>query len=167
MERGEPETRAVEDETIATLRQLNEDYIAAVQTSNVRRFEEILADDFLNTNPDGSLVDRAGFLAQDRSPRWNLRAQGARRAYPPLRRRWDRSCAYDLHEAGRAAGRRSLYRCVGVRGRPLALRRRARHPRLKDSAVHMRASRPARVISSSSARWTTPPCATGATSGQS
>lgn len=43
---------------------LNRDYIASVQTSNVKRFEEILSDDFLNTNPDGSLVDRQGFLAQ-------------------------------------------------------------------------------------------------------
>ncbi|HEX7045549.1 MAG TPA: nuclear transport factor 2 family protein [Burkholderiales bacterium] len=68
MERGKPEARTVEDEAIATLRQLNEDYIAAVQTSNVRRFEEILADDFLNTNPDGSLVDRAAFLAQIARP---------------------------------------------------------------------------------------------------
>ncbi|HEY8554243.1 MAG TPA: nuclear transport factor 2 family protein [Burkholderiales bacterium] len=68
MERGEREARAVEDEAIAMLRQLNEDYIAAVQASDVRRFEDILADDFLNTNPDGSLVDRAGFLAQIARP---------------------------------------------------------------------------------------------------
>jgi ketosteroid isomerase-like protein len=34
----------------------------------VRRFDEILAEDFLNTNPDGSLVDRAGFLAQIARP---------------------------------------------------------------------------------------------------
>jgi ketosteroid isomerase-like protein len=30
----------------------------------VRRFDEILADDFVCSNPDGSLVDRAGFLEQ-------------------------------------------------------------------------------------------------------
>jgi ketosteroid isomerase-like protein len=51
-----------------TLRQLNEDYIRSVESSDVRRFEEILANDFLNTNPDGSLVDRAGFLAQIAKP---------------------------------------------------------------------------------------------------
>jgi ketosteroid isomerase-like protein len=50
------------------LTRLNEDYIASVQRSDVRRFEEILAEDFLNTNPDGSLVDRAGFLAQIARP---------------------------------------------------------------------------------------------------
>ena len=33
-------------------------------SGTTRRFEEILSDDFLNTNPDGTLVDRPGFLAQ-------------------------------------------------------------------------------------------------------
>lgn len=51
-----------------TLRQLNEDYVRSVEFSDVRRFEEILANDFLNSNPDGSLVDRAGFLAQIARP---------------------------------------------------------------------------------------------------
>jgi ketosteroid isomerase-like protein len=53
---------------LQTLEQLNRDYIRSVQTSDVRRFEEILADDFLCSNPDGSLVDRAGFLAQTARP---------------------------------------------------------------------------------------------------
>jgi ketosteroid isomerase-like protein len=47
---------------------LNRDYIASVQNSDVARFGEILADDFLNTNPDGSLVDKAGFLRQIAAP---------------------------------------------------------------------------------------------------
>jgi ketosteroid isomerase-like protein len=47
---------------------LNRDYIRSVQTSDVRRFDEILADDFLCSNPDGSLVDRAGFLEQTARP---------------------------------------------------------------------------------------------------
>jgi ketosteroid isomerase-like protein len=51
-----------------SLAQLNADYIRSVQTSDVRRFEEILADDFLCSNPDGSLVDRAGFLEQTARP---------------------------------------------------------------------------------------------------
>jgi ketosteroid isomerase-like protein len=50
------------------LQKLNQDYIRSVQMSDVRRFEEILAEDFLNSNPDGSLVDRAGFLAQIARP---------------------------------------------------------------------------------------------------
>jgi len=53
---------------IDILRQLNQDYIRSVQISDTRRFDEILADDFLNSNPDGSLVDRAQFLAQIARP---------------------------------------------------------------------------------------------------
>jgi len=53
---------------IETLQRLNRDYIRSVQTSDVRRFDEILAEDFLCSNPDGSLVDRAGFLAQTARP---------------------------------------------------------------------------------------------------
>jgi len=47
---------------------LNRDYIDSVQNSDVRRFAEILADDFFCSNPDGSLVDRANFLAQTARP---------------------------------------------------------------------------------------------------
>ena len=50
------------------LSDLNRDYITSVQTSDVRRFEEILADDFFCSNPDGSLVDRAAFLKQTAMP---------------------------------------------------------------------------------------------------
>jgi ketosteroid isomerase-like protein len=53
---------------LEALQTLNRDYIRSVQTSDVRRFDEILADDFLCSNPDGSLVDRAGFLAQTARP---------------------------------------------------------------------------------------------------
>ena len=53
---------------VATLEQLNRDYITSVQTSDVRRFDEILAEDFLCSNPDGSLVDRKAFLAQTARP---------------------------------------------------------------------------------------------------
>ena len=53
---------------IDILQQLNADYIRSVQMSDARRFDEILADDFLNSNPDGSLVDRAQFLAQIARP---------------------------------------------------------------------------------------------------
>ena len=43
---------------------LNRDYIHSVQNGDVQRFDEILAEDFLCSNPDGSLVDKAQFLAQ-------------------------------------------------------------------------------------------------------
>src|SRR5262249_60267032 len=51
-----------------TLIALNHDYIGSVQQSDVRRFDEILADDFLCANPDGSLVDKPQFLAQTARP---------------------------------------------------------------------------------------------------
>jgi ketosteroid isomerase-like protein len=53
---------------LATLIDLNRDYIQSVQKGDVRRFDEILADDFLCSNPDGSVVDRAAFLKQTAQP---------------------------------------------------------------------------------------------------
>jgi ketosteroid isomerase-like protein len=53
---------------LTTLLRLNQDYIDSVQHSNVQRFSEILADDFLCSLPDGSLIDRAQFLAQTARP---------------------------------------------------------------------------------------------------
>ena len=50
------------------LEELNRGYIRSVATSDTRWFDEHLTEDFLNTNPDGSLVDRAGFLAQIARP---------------------------------------------------------------------------------------------------
>jgi ketosteroid isomerase-like protein len=53
---------------LATLLELNEDYIHSVQNSDVARFDEILADDFLCSLPDGRLIDRAAFLIQTAIP---------------------------------------------------------------------------------------------------
>jgi ketosteroid isomerase-like protein len=61
-----PETMTATD--LQTLEQLNRDYISSVQSSDVRRFDEILAEDFLCSNPDGSLIDRAGFMVQTARP---------------------------------------------------------------------------------------------------
>jgi len=47
---------------------LNADYIRSVQTSDVNRFDQILAEDFVCTNPDGSFVDRKDFLKQTARP---------------------------------------------------------------------------------------------------
>jgi ketosteroid isomerase-like protein len=48
----------------AALRDLNRNYIRAVDEADVGWFVANLADDFLNTNPDGTLIDRKAFLAQ-------------------------------------------------------------------------------------------------------
>jgi ketosteroid isomerase-like protein len=53
---------------LEVLTALNRDYIQSVQDGDVQRFEEILADDFLCSNPDGSLVDKNQFLAQTARP---------------------------------------------------------------------------------------------------
>ncbi len=48
----------------ATLEALNREYIRSVSEADVRWFDANLAEDFVNSNPDCSRVDRAGFLAQ-------------------------------------------------------------------------------------------------------
>ena len=53
---------------LEALTALNRDYIRSVQHGDVQRFEEILAEDFLCSNPDGSLVDKKQFLAQTARP---------------------------------------------------------------------------------------------------
>jgi hypothetical protein len=53
---------------LGMLQQLNRDYVHAVERSDVHWFEENLGEDFLNVNADGTLVDRAGFLAQVAKP---------------------------------------------------------------------------------------------------
>lgn len=51
-----------------TLQELNRNYIRSVRESDVRWFDENLTEDFVNSNPDCSFVDRAGFLAQIARP---------------------------------------------------------------------------------------------------
>jgi ketosteroid isomerase-like protein len=53
---------------LSILVELNRDYIRSVQNSDVRRFDQILADDFLCSLPDGSLIDRKRFLEQTALP---------------------------------------------------------------------------------------------------
>jgi hypothetical protein len=47
---------------------LNRDYISSVQNGDVRRFDQILSPEFYCSNPDGTLIDRAAFLAQTARP---------------------------------------------------------------------------------------------------
>jgi ketosteroid isomerase-like protein len=50
------------------LQQLNSGYIRSVRDSDVRWFGDNLADDFMNSGADGSLADRAAFLAHVARP---------------------------------------------------------------------------------------------------
>ena len=61
-------TSALDVPDLVTRADLNRAYIDSVQGSDVARFRELLADDFLCTNPDGSLVDRDAFLEQTARP---------------------------------------------------------------------------------------------------
>src|SRR5580700_1722022 len=53
---------------LTTLLELNREYIRSVQMSDVQRFREMLADDFLCSLPDGSIIDRERFLEQTAIP---------------------------------------------------------------------------------------------------
>jgi hypothetical protein len=56
------------DDDLATLRHLNRSYVRSAEASDVRWFEEHLAQDFLASNPDGSISDRTAFLARIARP---------------------------------------------------------------------------------------------------
>jgi ketosteroid isomerase-like protein len=53
---------------LTTLLELNRDYVRSVQGSDVARFRQILADDFLCSLPDGTLIDREMFLERTALP---------------------------------------------------------------------------------------------------
>jgi hypothetical protein len=48
----------------ATLAALNRNYVRSVDEADTAWFDANLASEFMNTNPNGSLIDRAAFLAQ-------------------------------------------------------------------------------------------------------
>ena len=60
--------RAAVDRDIEDLLALNRDYLTSIQQSDAGRFAEILAEDFLCSNPDGSIVDKPAFLVQVAKP---------------------------------------------------------------------------------------------------
>jgi ketosteroid isomerase-like protein len=74
----------MQTETVTTdlevLEDLNAGYIDSVERSDVRWFERNLAEDFLNSNPDCSIVDRKGFIGQVAKPATisSLRAEDVR-----------------------------------------------------------------------------------------
>lgn len=51
-----------------TLQQLNRNYVRSAETSDVRWYDGNLAEDFLASNSDGSLVDRTEFLGRMARP---------------------------------------------------------------------------------------------------
>jgi ketosteroid isomerase-like protein len=65
---------------LETLEALNRGYLLAAEKSDVAWYTEHLAEDYRATNPDGSFVDKAGFLARigRRHTLKNLRAPEVR-----------------------------------------------------------------------------------------
>ena len=49
---------------LAALEELNRNYVRSAQDKDLRWYEENLAADYVSGNPDGSLSDKAGFLAR-------------------------------------------------------------------------------------------------------
>src|SRR4051812_40079454 len=62
------QTNANAQRDLDTLTALNLDFTASVQNGDVKRFGEILADDFMLSTPDGSLLDKAEFLRLTAGP---------------------------------------------------------------------------------------------------
>ena len=62
------QTNANAQRDLDTLTAMNLNFFASVEKGDVKRFEEILADDFMSSYPDGSLHDKAEFLELTAQP---------------------------------------------------------------------------------------------------
>ena len=62
------QTNANAQRDLDALATLNLEFFASVEKGDVKRFEEILADDFMSSIPDGSLLDKAEFLKLTAQP---------------------------------------------------------------------------------------------------
>lgn len=63
MQTAKPANTAEHTRDFETLQRLNAEYIRAGEARDVDWFDRHLATDFMNSNPDGSLIDRKAFLA--------------------------------------------------------------------------------------------------------
>jgi hypothetical protein len=112
----------------ARLEALNREYIRSVSEADVRWFDANLSEDFVNSNPDCSRLDREGFLAQIGR---GSTVKGLDIEDPRAGRRGPDPRPDHLREGGRAAGRGPLHRRVGPARRPLGVRGRERHAPLR------------------------------------
>ena len=103
---------------IDELTALNRDYVASVQNCDVKRFDEILAQDFYCTNPDKSLVDRAALSQADRRAGDDPKSDRRRRQDPRARRFRHHPRPHQLHDGGWSAGPWALHRLLGEAERP-------------------------------------------------
>ena len=70
------QTQTTDDVDVAVLRDLNQAYLDSVRTGDVERFQQLLAEDFHCTTPDGMLLDKTQFLARMAGPRTLERLAG-------------------------------------------------------------------------------------------
>ena len=93
---------------------LNEDYIRSVQTGDVARFEEILADDFRSLA--GHDLSRSGGVSgPDRASRHHFESGRSRRRDPGHGRCRHRACAHNVSDARWARAIGALHRRLGAR----------------------------------------------------
>ena len=62
----EPDSSSAKD--LEILEELNRNYVRSAEQSDVRWYSENLAEDFLSSSVDGSIVDRAAFLTRIARP---------------------------------------------------------------------------------------------------
>jgi hypothetical protein len=96
---------------------LNRDYVASVQNGDVKRFDEILATDFYCSNPDKSLVDRAGFLKQTAVP---VTIRNLKEHDVKIRIMGDFAIIHGATSYTTADGTQALYRLLGETERQVA-----------------------------------------------
>lgn len=70
----------ITDSHASTLRSLNENYVRSAEQSDVRWYRENLAEDFLSSSADGSIIDKVAFLERvsKRYPGSDLKALDVR-----------------------------------------------------------------------------------------
>ena len=120
---------------------LNADYVQSVQQCDVRRFDEILADDFLASNPDGSLVNKQQFLEQTARP---VTISGLEALDVRVRLMGDFAIIHARTSYATATGelrQGPLHRRLGPPRRPLARGQRARHALTHDASTASRIAR--------------------------
>ena len=60
--------QAIIMDDVETLKQLNHDYVQSFLNSDAKRYDELIAENFICIEPNGQLVDRATFLEQAAKP---------------------------------------------------------------------------------------------------
>ena len=134
---------------IDELTALNRDYVASVQNSDVKRFDEILAADFYCSNPDKTLGRPRGVSQTDRSAGDDQKSDRARRQNPRAGRLRHHPRRHPLYDRRRPAGPWALHGLLGEAERevargvsacvavatPVIPRRRQREPEIRNCAL--------------------------------